>query len=349
MDADRYGKPAGFVATYRRINEPLLFNELHRRIGGLELLERSGDSAAFSVREYAAVSEELQRDDFVFLQHIHPFMCRGAIKGDRSDFFVFSGMLEELMPWIGKEDVLCCQCRIAADNQLEYSNGELTEQSFSYLEGKKYAVSVQEADTVISLTVFDHAAYMGISRREDSTGRRPGGVLFFSRAEDTVCRAELKIEEAFQVFGISTRREMRALDLGAAPGGWTHFLSKKGVSVDAVDPADLEEAVLERENVRHYSMTAQEFARKCTGEKYDIIVNDMKMDTNQSIDILLAVCGHLKADGFCLMTLKLPKQGIQKRINVARKVLEGRFETVRIRQLYYNRSEVTVYASGLLS
>ena len=48
------------------------------------------------------------------------------------------------------------------------------------------------------------------------------------------------------------------------------------------------------------------------------------------------------------MTLKLPKEGVQKRINVVRKVLGERFGTVRIRQLYYNRSEATVYVKNKL-
>ena len=74
----------------------------------------------------------------------------------------------------------------------------------------------------------------------------------------------------------------------------------------------------------------------------------MRMDTNQSIDILCEMSRLLKEDGSCLMTLKLSGQGMQKRIKVARKVLGGRFEAVRIRQLYYNRSEVTVYVRNRL-
>lgn len=93
-------------------------------------------------------------------------------------------------------------------------------------------------------------------------------------------------------------------------------------------------------------MTAQEFARSREEDTYDLIVNDMKMDTNQSLDILCEMSRLLKKDGECLMTLKLPKQGVQKRINVAGKVLGERFETVRIRQLYYNRSEVTAYVKN---
>lgn len=346
MDREIYHNAEGFVVNYKAPNEPLLFNELHGRCGGLGLLDRGKDSAAFSADDYAEVAEEAHREDFVFLQHIHPFMYRSEISGDTSDFQEYIRMLGETVIYAGEGDSLICQCRIAAGRTLGYSNGELTDLLASYLEREGYPMSVQEADAVISLTVFDRSAYMGISLPDDNVSLRTGGVLFYAKAEDMVCRAEFKIEEAFGVFGIRAESGMKALDLGAAPGGWTHYLSMKGIAVDAVDPAALDEAVLERDNVRHFRMTAQEFAREQGEEEYDIIVNDMKMDTNQSIDIVCDMSSQLKKEGICLMTLKLPKQGIQKRINVARKVLGEKFETVRIRQLYYNRSEVTVYMKG---
>lgn len=348
MDRKEYCGAAGFVANYKTSCEPLLFNELHGRLGGLELLERGNDGAAFSYGGFETVAEQIHREDFVFLQHIHPFMFSAQIGGDASDFPIFLKMLQGVAKHVDKEDVLVCQCRIVAKRQLSYSNGELTNALKVFLEKENYPVSAKEADTVISLTVFDRFAYMGVSRAEDNVSRRAGGVLFYAESEDMVCRAEFKIEEAFEVFGIQAGEGMRALDLGAAPGGWTHYLSKRGISVDAVDPAALDEAVLEQAKVRHYRMTAQEFARNNGEEQYDLIVNDMKMDTNQSMDILCQMSRLLKKNGECLMTLKLPKQGVQKRINTARKVLGERFETVRIRQLYYNRSEVTVYVKNKL-
>lgn len=348
MNRTVYGSAKGFVVNYKTLWEPLLFNELHGRLAGLKLAERGNDAAAFLLGGFGAVAEELHEEDFVFLQHIHPFLSSGEIKGDASDFSVFLNLLQGVAVHLDKKDVLVCQCRIVAKKTLPYSNRELTDALASFLEKESYRVSVQEADTVVSLTVFDRFAYMGISAAEDNVSRRAGGVLFYSEPEDMICRAEFKIEEAFEVFGIQAREGMRALDLGAAPGGWTHYLSKRGISVDAVDPAALDDRILAQANVRHYRMTAQEFARSHGEATYDLIVNDMKMDTNQSMDILCEMSRLLEKNGVCLMTLKLPKEGVQKRINVAKKVLGERFETVRIRQLYYNRSEVTVYMKNKL-
>ena len=48
-------------------------------------------------------------------------------------------------------------------------------------------------------------------------------------------RAEFKIKEAIDFFGIDIKKIKLALDIGAAPGGWTHYLSKHGVNVVAID------------------------------------------------------------------------------------------------------------------
>lgn len=343
MNKRNYCDAIGFIATYKSMDEPLLFNELRSRLDGIELESRGKTSAAFSISNYATVVKEIHKEGFIFLLHIHPVMCKADIRGEYADFDEYLSMLGKLLPMLQEEEVVC-QCRIDSAISMEYSNKELTNLLVSFLQDKGRTVSPQNAKVSVSLTVYEKQAYMGISFLEDNVSDWTGGVLFYSKSDDIICRAEFKIEEACKVFQIHVSDGMRALDLGAAPGGWTHYLSKRGVFVDAVDPAELHEDVLKMKNVRHYKMTAQEFVENETFPKYDIMVNDMKMDTNQSVDITCEMCDHLKEGGICLMTLKLPKSGIMKRINTARMVLSRKYKTVMIRQLYYNRSEVTVYA-----
>lgn len=342
-----YQPVEGCVVSYKPFYEPLLFNELNARCKGIKLCDRADTSAVFLVEDYVSVLEEIEKNAFVFLQHIHPYQKSRPIEGSDADMAVYSAMLEELLPYLMTEDRLTCQCRIDTGIPFAYSNQDLTKCLSKRLMEKGFFVDPATADTVVSLTVYQKTAYLGISRLEHNVSDWTGGIRFFSKADGVVCRAEFKIEEAFQVFGITVEEGMTALDLGAAPGGWTHFLSKQGLRVDAVDPANLEEEVKKAKNVKHYKMLAQEFAEKYKDRRYDIIVNDMKMDTNESIDILCEMSEQLKPEGCCILTLKLPKSNIQKRINVARQVLARRFETVQIRQLYFNRSEVTVFVKKL--
>ena len=344
MDKKNYCDALGFVVSYKSLDEQLLFNEMSSRIKGLKLERRGKTSSAFYVNDYASVVEEMHKESFIFLLHIHPFMSKRDICRKYSDFDTYVFMMEELLPRLLPTEKIICQCRIDSTVPMEYSNKELTTLLSSFLRNRGYIIAPQDATISVSLTVYENSAYMGISFLEDNVSDWTGGVLFFSKTEDVICRAEFKIEEACKVFNIQILEGARALDLGAAPGGWTHYLSKQGVFVDAVDPANLSEDVLKLKNVKHYKMTAQEFAANNSFSQYDIMVNDMKMDTNQSVNIVCGMSEQLRKGGICLMTLKLPKNGIMKRINIARKVLGRKFETVKIRQLYYNRSEVTVCA-----
>lgn len=57
---------------------------------------------------------------------------------------------------------------------------------------------------------------------------------------DRINRAEFKIEEAIESFGIDLSKHKMGLDIGAAPGGWTHYLSRHGIRMVAVDNALLD-------------------------------------------------------------------------------------------------------------
>lgn len=55
------------------------------------------------------------------------------------------------------------------------------------------------------------------------------------RIEPIINRAEFKMKEAVEFFGIDLSDVKQALDIGAAPGGWTHYLSDQGIKVVSVD------------------------------------------------------------------------------------------------------------------
>ncbi len=57
---------------------------------------------------------------------------------------------------------------------------------------------------------------------------------------DRINRAEFKIEEAVRFFGIDLGKHKMGLDIGAAPGGWTHYLSQNRIKMVAVDNALLD-------------------------------------------------------------------------------------------------------------
>ncbi len=70
-------------------------------------------------------------------------------------------------------------------------------------------------------------------------------------------RSTLKLEEAFLTFLSERERAdklkpgMSAVDLGAAPGGWTWQLVKRGLRVAAVDNGPMAEALMASGLVEH--------------------------------------------------------------------------------------------------
>ena len=133
----------------------------------------------------------------------------------------------------------------------------------------------------------------------------------------------------------------RALDLGAAPGGWTRVLAERGLAVTAVDPAALDRAVLALPGVEHQRVTAERFLTLGPPTMYDLIVNDMRLDARDAARLLGDYASRLSPRGHLLTTLKLPEHGYLPVLDQALDLFARRYRRVAARQLFHNRSEVT--------
>jgi 23S rRNA (cytidine2498-2'-O)-methyltransferase len=184
-------------------------------------------------------------------------------------------------------------------------------------------------------------ALLGVSRVEQNLSGWAGGMRRFAREEARVSRSEFKLLEALELFGITLPEYGVALDLGAAPGGWTRILRVAGQYVTAVDPADLDARIAADPGVRHQRMTAEEYLRN-DPDLFDLIVNDMRMDARDSAKIMVAYAPQLYRTGRALMTLKLPESGRDAQIENAFTTLRKAYEITHARQLFHNRSEITV-------
>ncbi len=75
---------------------------------------------------------------------------------------------------------------------------------------------------------------------------------------------------------------------------------------------------------------------------FEVMVNDMRMDALASAGLMAGAAGHLAPGGVAFMTLKLPKAGQQKAANRALARLRAAYTVAGARQLFNNRSEITV-------
>ncbi len=221
------------------------------------------------------------------------------------------------------------------------------------------ALSGQEAikapEQIVSVLCIGERAFIGLSPATENLSSWAGGMRRLAKRPEQVSRAELKLEEALEVFGVILPSQGEALDLGAAPGGWTRLLLEAGLRVSAIDPAALDPRLLvygkRLTHFRSYAERFLEISLKDSTKKgyYRAIVADLRMDAKQAANLLVKYAPLLASDGLALTTLKLPHEA--PRLNPTRHaaealdILRGAYPSVRARQLFHNRQEITVLLS----
>lgn len=194
----------------------------------------------------------------------------------------------------------------------------------------------------------DHA-FLAISDPRDSAPW-PMGVPRLKMHADAPSRSALKLEEALLVLLTADERTrllregMHAADLGAAPGGWTWVLTRHRLQVTAIDNGPLRQHVIDTGLVQH--LRADGFSWH-PSKPLDWMVCDMVEQPSRVASRMAEWFHH----GWCrhaVFNLKLP---MKKRWQETRLCLDrfaaqaGKPLTIRAKQLYHDREEITVFAT----
>jgi 23S rRNA (cytidine2498-2'-O)-methyltransferase len=212
---------------------------------------------------------------------------------------------------------------------------------------------LQDDPALPRLHVFfpdEHRALIATSNPHNSSSAL-NGIHRVSMSPDAPSRSYLKLAEAFDVFLDGKEQAqwlkpgMSAVDLGAAPGGWTWQLVQRGLKVTAVDNGPLKGAAAGHPNIRHLRHDGFRFRPQ---RPVDWLVCDM-VEQPQRVAALIAewfLGGHTKR---AIFNLKLP---MKKRVAALREALDnmhkmlnakGIAHQLRVKQLYHDREEVTVF------
>jgi 23S rRNA (cytidine2498-2'-O)-methyltransferase len=162
-------------------------------------------------------------------------------------------------------------------------------------------------------------------------------------------RSTLKLEEAFLVLLDDGERErwlrpgMSAVDLGAAPGGWTWQFVRRSLRVTAIDNGPMDRALMESGLVAHLREDGFRFRPK---KPADWMVCDMVEQPRRIAELV----SRWLAEGWCrrsIFNLKLPmKKRYDETMRCLQMIRAGASRTLelRARQLYHDREEITVFA-----
>lgn len=107
-----------------------------------------------------------------------------------------------------------------------------------------------------------------------------------------------------------------AIDVGAAPGGWTVQLAEQFELTVAVDPAEMHPSVAELPNVVHVQRKSEdsleEVSAALAGRQVDLLCCDMNKHPLGILEILGPLLGTLRPGGLLCLTLKFRGRGRDK-------------------------------------
>ena len=197
-------------------------------------------------------------------------------------------------------------------------------------------------DHLVHVEIFQDWAWVGCCPAEDVIHKAITRMRIYAPGERPLNRAEKKLREALAAFGLSVGPGTRALDLGAAPGGWTKVLAEEGAEVLAVDPAELAPEVLALPNVRHLRVHSEELHSTPDLGRFDLLTNDMNLDPGESARIVKPLVPLLLPEGALLMTVKFMTPRRRRHVRDALEVLGPLFAEHREKRLPHNAKETTL-------
>lgn len=177
------------------------------------------------------------------------------------------------------------------------------------------------------------------------------GIIRQSMPAEAPSRSTLKLAEAIEVFMDRSeqtrllRQGMQAVDLGAAPGGWTWQLVKRGIRVTAVDNGPMKGILAKHPLVNHLRQDGFKYVPR---KAVDWLVCDMIEKPAK----VAALVGSWFVAGYCkhaIFNLKLPMKQRLTAVDNALSEIRNRLDEEGInfrmvaKQLYHDREEITVF------
>ena len=180
------------------------------------------------------------------------------------------------------------------------------------------------------------------------------GIPRLRMPKDAPSRSAAKLAEAIHYFfGDDDERmlqpDMRAVDLGAAPGGWTWQLIHRGLNVIAVDNGPMKGELVDNAMVRHLREDGFRYLPK---KPVDWMVCDIVESPSRIATLVAKWIGEGWAR-HVIFNLKLPMKKRYAEVERCRAIIEETLEEklgeksrrieLRFKHLYHDREEVTAY------
>jgi len=317
---------------------------------------KASDGTAFVIfhaQQPEAVEQLLRQLDFRRLVFVRQWFATAGLEQDLP-------LADRLTPLLEAAKALPSACELVVETADTNEGKELSNL------GKKFAVpftkALEKQGSLVRrspwrlhlLFLAGNQAYLGVSPIANSSAWVMG-IPRLRQPKEAPSRATLKLEEAWHHFIPAAEWDtrlapgMRAVDLGAAPGGWTWQLVRRSMHVEAVDNGPMDQRLMETGQVEH--MLSDGFVYE-PRKPVDWLVCDI-VDKPARV---AAMVTRWFARGFCreaIFNLKLPMKQRYLEVQKCRERIlteleaEGLKVTLDFKQLYHDREEVTGYLRRL--
>ncbi len=218
---------------------------------------------------------------------------------------------------------------------------------------KKQKLLVNNSNARLHILFLDsRTAYIGTSPQENHANEAMG-ITRLRKPGSAPSRSTLKLEEAIHWFLTEEEQKcmfvagMKAVDLGASPGGWSWQLVQRGLLVIAIDNGPMENRLMQTNMVEHYRTDAFKFM---PDHAVDWLVCDM-VERPLHVSKLITSWFTQRKCKHAIFNLKLPMKQRLQTVQQCKQLIQQKLEAAKInhalqlKQLYHDREEITVYVT----
>lgn len=188
-------------------------------------------------------------------------------------------------------DIALKQYSVSKDDCLLHSFSINTDAEFDaskYFDRVVNEYSSMGKNVIDLICLGENEVWIGLHTVGKGTTRYPNSLVEVDSPLHVPSVGYKKLSEIFKLFAIKTNNYQSWLDFGCAPGGSSIFLLEQGCKVWGIDPADVDEALLENRLFNHIKTPMQDLSHETLpDEQIHWIHADLNLNPKQGIKEVL--------------------------------------------------------------
>src|SRR6056297_106925 len=208
-------------------------------------------------------------------------------------------------------------------------------------------LTAARGDQVLDVVIVDPGEWwFGWHTATSLPTRWPGAIQPMDADKPVVSRAYFKVAEALAWSGLPVRPGDRVVEIGSAPGGACQRLLELGFHVTGIDPAEMDEEVVQHRNMTYIRAHAEDLKRSEYRDAKWLVVDANIKPAKTLWSVEKIVCHRESRIQGMLLTLKLGTYDRAAEMDGwIEKVQAWGFNQVHVRQLATGRCAVCLAAS----